>query len=328
MSNSNVKSMRDAFFEHIYTLAKQDKDIVIVSADMAAPALDIFRRDFKDRFINVGISEQNAILVAAGLALIGKKPIAYAITQFISLRAFEQIRVYSCGMNLPMSIVGFGAGTGYYESGPTHHIIEDISVMRTLPYLKIYNASDQESAMAFADFAIDGKGPKYIRLDRDKIGGLHNPGEKYLSGVSVIAPLCEINIISTGNMVKMALDVKGKLHEEGINIGVVDLYRFPADNASLLDVLSSSRVLVTLEEHTLAGGLGGYLLEVMNDNGIAPPLKRLGMDTSRGYAGCYNYGGREAIRGEFGIDYETIVNSMEMILGECKVNDVYWVSTN
>jgi transketolase len=314
MNNSNIKPMRDAFFERIYDLAKQDKDIVIVSADMAAPALDIFRKDFKDRFINVGISEQNAILVAAGLALIGKKPIAYAITQFISLRAFEQIRIYSCGMNLPMSIVGVGAGAGYYESGPTHHIIEDISVMRTLPYLEIYNASDQESARVFADFSVDGRGPKYIRLDRDKIGGLHNPGESYSKGLSVLTPFFKVNIIATGNMVKIALDVKEKLSAEGINIGVVDLYRFPADNTSLLAVLNASRVLVTLEEHTLVGGLGSYILEVMNDNGIVLPVKRLGMDTSQGYAGCYNYGGREAIRGEFGIDCESIVSSIKELV--------------
>jgi transketolase len=314
MSDPSIKTMRDSFFERIYDLAKQDKDIVIVSADMAAPALDVFRKDFKDRFINVGISEQNAILVASGLALTGKKPIAYAITQFISLRAYEQIRVYPCGMNLPIAIVGVGAGAGYYESGPTHHIIEDISIMRTLPNLEIYNASDRESARAFADFAVDGRGPKYIRLDRDKISGLYNTDEKYSMGLSVLASLRKVNIIATGNMTKMALNVKDKLSMEGINIGVVDLYRFPADNASLLDVLSSSQVLVSLEEHTLAGGLGSYILEVMNDNGIVLPVKRLGMDTSQGYAGCYNYGGREAIRGEFGINSESIMTVIRRLV--------------
>jgi transketolase len=311
MNDPGIKTMRDSFFERIYDLAKQDKDIVIVSADMAAPALDVFRKEFKDRFINVGISEQNAILVASGLALTGKKPIAYAITQFISLRAYEQIRIYPCGMNLPVAIVGVGAGVGYYESGPTHHIIEDISIMRTLPHLKIYNASDQESAKAFANFAVDGIGPKYIRLDRDKLGGIHDPDEKYGTGLSVLTPLYAVNIITTGNMVKIALDVKNKLSMEGINIGVVDIYRFPTDKAGLLAVLRDSQTLVTLEEHTLAGGLGSYILEVMNDNGIVLPIKRLGMYTSQGYAGCYNYGGREAIRGEFGIDYESIVSSIK-----------------
>ncbi|MDR0683169.1 MAG: hypothetical protein LBG15_15195, partial [Dysgonamonadaceae bacterium] len=313
MSNLNIKPMRDAFFERIYELAKLDKDIVIVSADMAAPALDVFRKEFKDRFINVGISEQNAILVAAGLALTGKKPIAYAITQFISLRVFEQIRIYSCGMNLPMSIVGVGAGAGYYESGPTHHIIEDISVMRTLPNLKIYNASDQESARAFADMAVDGIGPKYMRLDRDKIGGLHNLNEQYNTGISILGSLGTVNIITTGNMVKMALDVRDKLKDEGIKIGVADIYRLPIDENELFPILRSSQILVALEEHTLAGGLGSYLLEILNDNGIPMLIKRLGMDTKMGYAGCYNYGGREAIRGEFGIDMSNIIAFIKTI---------------
>jgi transketolase len=301
-----IKNMRDAFFERIYDLAKVDKDIVIVSADMAAPALDNFRKDFKDRFINVGIAEQNAILVATGLAVSGKKPIAYAITQFISLRAYEQIRIYLCGMNLPIAIVGVGAGVGYYESGPTHHIIEDISAMWVFPNLAIYNASDEESAGFFADIAVDGKGPKYIRLDRDKISGLHNPDEKYDTGLSILSPLSGINIITTGNMVQIALTVRDRLLSDGISIGVVDIYRFPVDEDALRNVITPSQILVSLEEHVLAGGLGSYILEIMNDNGITVPLKRLGMDTSEGYEKCYNYGGREAIRGEFGINTDQI----------------------
>ena len=104
------QAMRDAYWDRIYELAKNDRNIVIVSADFGAPSLDKFRRDFPNQYINTGISEQNAVLLATGLALAGKKPIAYAITQFITLRCFEQIRIYPCGMDLPVTIVGVGAG--------------------------------------------------------------------------------------------------------------------------------------------------------------------------------------------------------------------------
>jgi len=150
-----AQSMRDAYWDKIYELAKEDKDIVIVSADFGAPSLDKFRRDFPEQYINTGISEQNAILLATGLSLAGKKPIAYAITQFITLRCFEQIRIYPCGMDLTVNIVGVGAGACYWESGPTHHSFEQLSIMRTLPNLKIINCTDNHMAKEAAIFTIN-----------------------------------------------------------------------------------------------------------------------------------------------------------------------------
>lgn len=307
-------TMRDAFWNRVYELAKEDRDIVIVSADLGAPSLDKFRRDFPDQYINVGIAEQNAVLVASGLALAGKKPIAYAITQFLTLRTYEQFRIYPCGMNLPVTLVGVGAGACYSESGPTHHSIEDLAVMRTLPNLVIYNVSDSSMAARMANLAVDGKGPKFIRLDREVFPSL--PPRDMEAGFSLLRPMQPVTVLATGNMVHIALSLAEKLKQEGKEIGVLEVFRLPLDEPMLLRELRGSRQLVTLEEHTLRGGMGSYILEILNDAGQILPVRRLGFDTSHGYEHCYNYGGREAIRRDFGIGQEDLLKILEQCYGE------------
>lgn len=293
------KTMRDAFWDRIYELAKEDPDIVIVSADLGAPSLDKFRRDFPDRYINVGIAEQNAVLVSAGLALAHKKPITYAITQFLTLRTYEQFRIYPCGMNLPVTLVGVGAGACYSESGPTHHSIEDLAVMRTLPNLDIYNVSDSMMAAAMADIAVDGCGPKFIRLDRELFPKL--PPRDMDMGYFIVRPVQPVTLLATGNMVHIAMELAEKLHSEGREIGVAEVFKFPLDEVALAENLKLCKRLVTLEEHALRGGLGSYILEILSDAQIMLPVKRLGFDTRDGYKKCYDYGGREAIRHGFGL---------------------------
>lgn len=301
--------MRDAFWDRIYELAKEDEDIVIVSADLGAPSLDKFRRDFPDRYINVGIAEQNAVLVSTGLALAHKKPIAYAITQFLTLRTYEQFRIYPCGMDLPVTLVGVGAGACYSESGPTHHSIEDLAVMRTLPNLDIYNVSDSSMAAVMADVAVDGSGPKFIRLDREIFQEL--PPRDMNKGYLLAKPVQPVTVLATGNMVHIVMEVANELHSEGLEIGVADVFRFPLDEAGLVKALKPCKCLITLEEHSLRGGMGSYILEILNEAQSMLPVKRLGFDTRDGYKKCYDYGGREAIRRGFGLGKEHLLEILK-----------------
>ena len=129
-------TMRDTFWNRVYELAKEDKDVIVVAADMGAPALDKFRTDLTNQFVNAGIAEQNAMLISTGLALAGKKVFVYAIAPFITMRCYEQIRNYPAGMDLPVTVVGVGAGFSYEDSGPTHHSIEDITILSNFSYPK------------------------------------------------------------------------------------------------------------------------------------------------------------------------------------------------
>jgi len=155
-------SQRDCFFNKLFVKAKEDKRIIVVSADCGAPSLDRWREELPCQFINVGIAEQNMVALAAGLAIAGKRPYCYAIAPFATLRCYEFLRVDVSLMNLPVVVVGVGAGLSYNEAGPTHHATEDIACMRALPNMKIASVSNNDQI----DEVLETEGPMYVRLDR------------------------------------------------------------------------------------------------------------------------------------------------------------------
>lgn len=161
--------IRDAFFGELYKIASKDKNVVFLTADMGAFALNKFKGDLPKQFINVGVAEQNLISVAAGLALGGKKVFAYSIAAFITYRCYEQIKVDLCQMGLPVTIIGAGPGLTYGSDGPTHHAIYDIAIMRVLPQMTILTPTSPEKAKKAARIAYDSQTPMYIRLAKGKL---------------------------------------------------------------------------------------------------------------------------------------------------------------
>lgn len=299
------KTQRDAFFDTLYDIALINKDVVVVSADMGAPSLDKFRAHLPGQYVNVGIAEQQAIAVSAGLALEGKKVFTYAIAPFITLRCYEQIRLELAAMNIPVTIVGVGAGMSYNDSGPTHHTVEDIALLRILPNMKVHIMTDSVMAAAFARLSLDSTSPSYIRLDRKRLPEVYYKETKdaQFSG-GLIATFNRVReqhyIIACGNMVHTALQVAKEID----STGVIDLYTLPINVPLFLDMIRGAKQLFTLEEHTLPGGLGSAVCEVLADNGISIPVKRLGLDFSKGY--CYRYGGREQLQKLYGLDKDSI----------------------
>lgn len=302
-------TQRDVFFQRLYELALDDKDIVLVVADMAAPALDQFRRDLPGQFVNVGIAEQNAVSIAAGLALEGKKAFAYAIASFMTLRCLEQIRVNAGIMDIPIHIVGMGVGYSYALDGPTHHLVEDISILRSLPHMTIYNTTDAAMAAELPDICVASSQATYIRLDKDIFPDVSAQGAASNGSVQRIRPGNDCLVLSTGIMSHWSKDVIDRLADDGLDIGHIDVFRFPIDSASLLKAVAGAKRIVTLEEHFLPGGLGSAVIEVLSDAGHMVPVKRLGLGHDQGYA--YVYGGRDEIHRHYGIDGETIHRDMK-----------------
>jgi len=295
----NNQSQRDAFWEALYDVAKDDHEVIVISADMGAPALDLFKRDLPGQFLNVGIAEQNAITIAAGLSLAGKKVFAYAIAPFITLRCLEQIRVENAIMNIPITIVGVGAGFGYPDSGPTHHLVEDIAVMRAFPHITINSMTDGDMSSAFARLSCAMRSTNYVRLERQQYPDLYEPGEDFSKGLAVVRNGVDICMVSTGSMVHSALRVADVFEKKGVSTRVVDCYTFPIDPELFLESIKGVKKLISLEEHFLAGGLGSAVCEILSDRGVTLPLKRIGLPLGKGY--CYQYGGREVIRSYYGI---------------------------
>lgn len=298
------RTQRDAFWDRVYDLAREDRDIVIVTADMGAPALDAFRSDLSVQFVNVGIAEQNAVSVGTGLALAGKKVFVYAIAPFITLRCLEQTRVGQGIMGIPLTLVGVGAGFGYEESGPTHHLVEDITVMRAIPGLTVHSVSDAVMAAQVAGECCREPKPRYVRLDRQAHPDLYPAGTAFPDGMSLLREGRQGIIVVTGVMAHTALAVAERLGSSGVSVGVLDVHTFPVDEPAFLARVAGATRVVSLEEHVLPGGLGSAIAEIIADRGLRLRLRRLGVPAGTAYG--YIYGGRELIRRSCGLDLGSV----------------------
>lgn len=308
MTGLREMTMRDALIKRIYERMKVDENIFFLSADMGAPVLDGLRSDFPDRFINVGIAEQNLINVSTGLAIEGFTVFAYAIAPFITMRCFEQIRVNlslsARFRDLNVNLIGVGAGVSYDMSGPTHHCIEDISIMRTLPDIALVSPSDWVMSDKFFDYSISVNKPKYIRLDGKPLPSLYSEDADFDwdKGFKVLRKATDVCIISTGYMTHKAIKAAGSLKGDGIDIGVIDLFLLkPFNEAALFAIVKDYKSIVTLEEGFIGkGGLDSMIMGMLSDRRSDIELKRLGFEDSY----HFKSGGRESIYGlsHFGDD--------------------------
>lgn len=192
--------MRMVFAQTLTELARQDKDICIVTPDMGYSILDCFEKEFPDRFFNVGIAEQNAVSMAAGLALSGKKPYVYSIIPFVTMRCFEQIRVDVAYMNTNVKLVGVGAGFEYGSAGYTHQGVEDLSVMRCLPNMIVCGAGDNREMEEIVKQSAQIKTPMYMRIGRHNCGILNQTDNIEIGKASVLEQGEDIALIAVSNM--------------------------------------------------------------------------------------------------------------------------------
>ena len=299
--------MRDTFFNALYERAKDNENIIIVSADFGAPSLDQFRNTLPNQYINVGLAEKNMVTVATGLTLTGKKVFIYAILSFVTARCYEMLKVDLSLMNLPITVVGVGAGFSYHESGPTHHSLEDIAIMRPLPNFTILSPSDSIMAQQMVDLSCKISGPTYVRLDREILPQIYTPTDDFSSGLTHLRNGKDVYLISTGNMVHTALKVAESLKEYALDAGVLDIYQIKPLNAELLlQYIRNVKYIVSLEEHLLTGGLGSAIADVLVDNSIPIPLKRIAVNDKYHYA----YGGRKHIQSLCKLDADSVTNTI------------------
>jgi len=299
--------IRDALFDQLYEIASNDNDVIFLTADMGAFSLKKFKSNLPKQYFNVGISEQNLVSISAGLALGGKKVFIYAIAPFITQRCYEQIKVDLCSMDLPVTIIGMGPGLTYSSDGLTHHATQDIAIMRALPGMSILSPSDPSSASRAIVDAYQSNHPVYIRLDKGQWPVLYDQNDRLGNGVVEIEKGNDVLIVSTGVMVHRALNVAKELNSDSMNIGVVDLYSIkPIAEQVLLSIIEKYDKVVTLEEHSIIGGIGSAICEILSDNNIYKPLKRIALaddDTS-------GYGDRDWMHSYYGLDLNTIVKTI------------------
>jgi len=317
MSDTKARTMRDALIEQLYRRMHDDDRVFFVSADFGAPALDKLRRDFGDRFLNVGIAEQNLINVSTGLALEGFTVYAYAIAAFLTMRAYEQIRtnlaLLSQHRPINVNLVGVGAGVSYDMSGPSHHCLEDIALMRVLPNIVVCSPSDWLTAERFVDFSLDLKKPKYIRLDGKPLPLIYDEDIdfEWEKGFCELQKGDDICLVSTGYATHRVLKVAAELRQR-YRLGVLDVFLLrPIDEDSLFEVLKEYRnVLVVEEAFTHKGGLDSVISNVINSRDSNIGLWSLGFEDSY----VFNPGNRDFLAGVSHFGFEDIIRLVEQIV--------------
>lgn len=306
--------MKAAFFKTIYELAGQDDRIVFIKGDTAY--VPDFQNAYPAQYLDVGIAEQDMIGVAAGMALEGKVPITYSIVNFATMRCLEQIRNDVAYHRLGVKVVSCGQGFDYGALGATHHALEDIAIMRAMPNMTVFCPCDPLETIAVTRAALQMDGPCFIRNGHGGEPVLH---QFELSDFQIgkALPLLEgadIVLCACGSIAKDAYDAAQKLRSMGYDVG---LYSFPTvkplDSAFILERLDSARLLMSIEEHTVIGGFGSALAEVIAQAG---PHKALFRQIGLNDTFSNEIGSREYLKQYYGMDETAIVDKVLNIIQE------------
>jgi transketolase len=271
--------MRETFFGALQRAAEERDGVYLLSADLGFKLFDSFRASFPTKFVDVGIAEANMVGIAAGLSLSGKNVYCYSMASFLVTRAYEQIRVDLAYHNLNVKLIGVGGGLSYGLEGYTHHGLEDLALMRSVPNMTVVVPADSVEAAQFATLSLDYPSPLYIRLGQNGQPRVHTVPPKLRIG----APLLleegkDVALFATGNMVHTAREAVAMLHTHGISTTLVDVHTLkPLDVSAVVKIAAEHDAVFSLEEHLLSGGLGSSIAEVLVENRYAGIFRRLGI---------------------------------------------------
>lgn len=316
------RAMRNVYIRKVLKSMASRKDIYFLSADFGAPMLDEIKNRYPDQFINVGIAEQNLINVSAGMAFEGMTVHAYAISSFLAARAFEQVKInlslHSQCRDLNVNLVGVGAGLSYDISGPTHHCLEDLAVVNSLPGITLFSPSDWMLVDKFHDYALAHNRPKYLRLEGKEVPPLYGR----LPGVRVEDCFCELKkggevcIVSTGFMTHVALDAVKLSEGNGLRPGLIDLFLLkPLDERRLAETISRYKHVITVEEGFIGkGGMDSIILNLLNAHCRGIGMSALGFPDKY----VFERGNRAYLHKLYGIDAAGISRLVARVSGRKK----------
>lgn len=288
--------MRNAFASEITELAKRDERIVLLSGDIGNRLFDVFKKECPGRFFNCGVAEANMIGMAAGMALSGLRPVAYTITPFITARCLDQIRIDVCYQQTKVVIVGTGSGLCYASLNVTHQSCEDLATLRVLPGLTLLCPGDPVETRLSLKAAMDNDGPVYLRLGKKGEPTVHKANPDFSIGKWIeLVNGSDVYLLSTGNMLSVAMQVSDNLAKEDVSCGVMSCHTVkPLDADSLARVFGLVKLVVVVEEHSVLGGFGSSLAEWVSETRVIARLLRIGIADSCLYKSYNQSEAREA----------------------------------
>jgi transketolase len=301
--------MRDAFVGRLTDLADADPRIMLITGDLGFGVLTKFAQRFPRQFINAGVAEQNMMGLATGLAMEGHIVFTYSIANFGTLRCLEQIRNDAAYHDANVKVVAVGGGFSYGALGVSHHATEDLAILRAVPGVTVVAPNDDWEAAEATAALVRRPGTAYLRLDRSSVAGTPAQHEEFSLGTArTVREGQAATIITTGGMLAEALAAHDTLSREGLITRVVSLHTLtPIDTAAILDACRATGGIVTVEEHSVVGGLGSAVAEVCADASLFPrAFRRIGLRA--GFSSIV--GGQQYLRTRYGIDSAAIVEAV------------------
>lgn len=309
---------RDAYGDALVALGKKRNDVVVLDADLSGSTkTGKFAKAFPERFFNIGIAEQDMVGTAAGLTIGGKLPFASTFAVFATGRAWEQVRQSVCYPNLNVKIVASHAGITVGEDGGSHQSVEDIALMRVLPNMTVIVPADGPETLQAIEAVAEYKGPCYVRVGRNKVPTLFGDDYKFKIGKAhVFSEGRDAAIIATGIMVSEAIKARDLLKAEGIDAGVINMSTIkPIDAAAVVAAAKRCGAIVTAEEHSIIGGLGGAVAEVLGESAPAP-MVRIGVKDVFGTSGD-----QEGLLKHYGMSASDIASAVKEVIRKKKRRD-------
>lgn len=307
-----AKAIREVYGTVLAELAEKNKDIVVLDADLSGSTKSgIFGKAHPERFFNMGIAESNMVATAAGLSTTGKIPFVNTFTVFLTTLGLISTRAQVCYGNLNVKLGGAYCGMSDAFDGTTHHALEDIAVMRSLPNMTILVPSDAESTRWATNYAVEHHGPMYLRLSRDVYPDLYPAGTQLECGKGAIVREGEdVTVIACGLLVHKAIEAAEILARDGISVRVVDMYSIkPIDRELILRCAKETGAIVTAEEHNIYGGLGSAVSEVLAHAGAGVPTEFVGIKDTFTESAPY-----AQLLHKYGVDAEGVINGIEAVL--------------
>ncbi len=306
--------MKEPFFSALCSLAERDPRIFFITGDLGFGAVEAFQDRYPKQFLNAGVAEQNMTGLAVGLALEGRIVFTYSIANFPILRCLEQIRNDAAYHAANVNVVSIGGGFSYGALGMSHHATEDLAIMRALPEVAVVAPGDNWEAEEATKAVAARPGVCYLRLDKSAAPASHAEGERFeLGRARIVRRGARVAFVTCGGVLGEVLQAANILEKTGITPTVVSLHTVkPVDAASLRELASKHEIIVTVEEHGLAGGLGSAVLEVLADaNAMPGRFVRIGID---GLSYVSVVGSQEYLRRQCGLDADSIVAKVSALL--------------
>ena len=301
--------LRTAFIDTLRELARIDDRIFLLTADMGYSVFETFRDEFPDRFLNTGIAEQNTIGIAAGLAARGKIVFVYSIIPFVTMRCFEQVRLDLAYNFMNVKLVGVGAGLTYGPLGSSHHALEDIAIMRSLPDMTVLCPGDPIETRELIKRSFEYEGPVYIRLGKNGEPKIHPDETRIEIGKSItVLEGNDLALITTSNMLETGKKWVEEWKQDGVNVSLISMPSLkPFDSSTVKNLIDKEIPIITLEEHSVIGGLGSIISQVIATTGKPVKFKQIGINDKFSHV----VGGHEFQRKKFMLDKKPSLKFIE-----------------